>query len=83
VYRVWLLYTTHTLRFADEVIKLSRLNFRSLNIYVFKLLVRRAKWETLRLHQSMRHVEADVRRQYVDKMAEQRAQLELEMNKST
>jgi len=41
----------------------------------------RTKWEGVRLHQSMRQVEHDVTRRYIDLMAQQRAELELEANK--
>lgn len=42
----------------------------------------RTKWEGVRMHQALRLVEADVSKRYLDLLAQQRAELEVEANKS-
>lgn len=44
-------------------------------------LFERTKWEGVRLHQSLKQVEADLTHRYSDLMVQQRAELELELNK--
>ena len=41
----------------------------------------RTKWEGVRLHQALRLVEAEVSKRYIDLLAQQRAELEVEANK--
>lgn len=41
----------------------------------------RTKWEGVRLHQALRLVESEVSKRYIDLLAQQRAELELEANK--
>ena len=42
----------------------------------------RTKWEGIRLHQSLRTLEADLSKRYIDLLAEQRSQLEAELIKA-
>lgn len=42
----------------------------------------RTKWEGIRLHQSLRQLEADLSKKYIDLLAEQRSQLETELIKA-
>ena len=42
----------------------------------------RTKWEGIRLHQSLRTLEADLSKKYIDLLAEQRSQLETELIKA-
>lgn len=42
----------------------------------------RTKWEGVRMHQALRLVEADVSKRYLDLLAQQRAELEVEANKA-
>jgi mitofilin len=41
----------------------------------------RTKWEGVRMHQALRLVEAEVSKRYIDLLAQQRAELEVEANK--
>ena len=41
----------------------------------------RTKWEGIRLHQSLRQIESDLSRRYLDLLAEQRSEFEIEVNK--
>lgn len=42
----------------------------------------RTKWEGIRLHQSLRQLEADITRRYLDLLKEQRQELENEVKKA-
>ena len=63
---------------------LQELDENALRIRVAQLAAEffeRNKWEALRLHNSLKQVEADVTKRYLDLMMHQRAELELEFKK--
>jgi hypothetical protein len=64
---------------------LQTLDEHALRLRVAKLaseFFERSKWEGIRLHQSLRQLEHDITRRYLDLLAEQRTQLEAEVRKS-
>jgi hypothetical protein len=70
----------------DSLLKdLESLDEHALRLRVAKLaseFFERNKWEGIRLHQSLRQLEHDITRRYLELLAEQRAQLEAEVRKA-
>jgi hypothetical protein len=64
---------------------LQTLDEHALRLRVAKLsseFFERSKWEGIRLHQSLRQLEHDITRRYLDLLAEQRTQLEAEVRRA-
>lgn len=64
---------------------LQTLDEHALRLRVAKLsseFFERSKWEGIRLHQSLRQLEHDITRRYLDLLSEQRAQLEAEVRRA-